>query len=171
MSATNDPVSTSLPWLTMWFRPRRAIDRVIAENRHFVVLALAAAAMSSEAIAQLILASPIIGLHDWRIVLGVAVLGAVVGLLGLYLGALVLGWIARLFRGSAPRSSVRAALAWGGGPIAIGLPISLVVIGLLWSTGTVGESVLMDVLVALTAILGLWALVVTIAMFARIEGF
>jgi len=37
----------------MWFRPKRAIDRVIAENRHFVVLAMVAVATGSQTVVQL----------------------------------------------------------------------------------------------------------------------
>jgi len=171
MSATNDPAATALPWIAMWLKPRLAIDRVIATKPRLVVLALAALAMSSQAVAQLILATSMNALRDWRLIVAGASLGAVAGIVNLYVSALVVGWTARLFRGRAPGSSVRAAMAWGGGPISIGLPIVLVAIFMIWLTGTVSESELVIVLDVLTIVLVIWALVVTVAMFACIEGF
>src|SRR5262249_38632069 len=110
MSAMNNSASQPSPWTALWLRPRLAIDRAIALEPRFVVLVLAAVAMSSEMVTQLILATSMNVLRDWRLLAATALAGAVAGLVNLYASALVLGWIARLFRGRAPQSSLRAAM-------------------------------------------------------------
>jgi signal peptidase I len=171
MSATSDSTSKSLPWGTVWLSPRLAVDRVIAAQSRLSILILALVAGSAHVVAQLVLSMSMGALRDWRIILGGVLLGVVVGMITLYVWAPLLGWSARLFGGRAPISSVRAALAWGAVPDAIGLSISLIVIGLLGFAGAIDESALVLALEVLAAIFSIWVLVATIAMFAHVEGF
>src|SRR5215510_9659474 len=178
MSATSDSTSTSLPWGTVWLSPRLAVDRVIAAESRLAILVLAAVGASAQVVAQFVLAGSMGALREWRIILGGVLLGVLLGMINLYVWAPLLGWSAQLFGGRAPIWSVRAALAWGAAPNAIGLSIGLIVIGLLGFAGAIDESALLSghrwsaslVLAVLATIFFIWALVATIAMFAHVEG-
>jgi len=178
MSATSDSTSKSLPWGTVWLSPRLAVDRVIAAESRLAILVLAAVGASAQVVAQFVLTGSIGALREWRIILGGVLLGVLLGMINLYVWAPLLGWSAQLFGGRAPIWSVRAALAWGAAPNAIGLSIGLIVIGLLGFAGAIDESALLSgqrwsaslVLAVLATIFFIWALVATIAMFAHVEG-
>ena len=178
MSATSDSTSTSLPWGTVWLSPRLAVDRVIAAESRLAILVLAAVGASAQVVAQFVLAGSMGALREWRIILGGVLLGVLLGMINLYVWAPLLGWSAQLFGGRAPIWSVRAALAWGAAPNAIGLSIGLIVMGLLGFAGAIDESALLSgqrwsaslVLAVLVTIFFIWALVATIAMFAHVEG-
>ena len=178
MSATSDSTSKSLPWGTVWLSPRLAVDRVIAAESRLAILILAVVGGSAQVVAQFVLAGSMGALREWRIILGGVLLGVLLGMINLYVWAPLLGWSAQLFGGRAPIWSVRAALAWGAAPNAIGLSIGLIVIGLLGFAGAIDESALLSgqrwsaslVLAVLATIFFIWALVATIAMFAHVEG-
>jgi len=144
MSATSDSTSKSLPWGTVWLSPRLAVDRVIDAESRLAILILAVVGGSAQVIAQLVLAGSMGALREWRIILGGVLLGVVAGMINLYVSAPLLGWSAQLFGGRAPIWSVRAALAWGASPNAIGLSIVLIVIGLLGFAGAIDESALLS---------------------------
>ena len=171
MSATSDPTGKPLPWGASWVDPRLAIDRVIATDSGPAILILAIVAGVAQAVAQTLAFTTIGALRDWRIVLGSVLLGVVSGMISLYVQAPFLGWTARLFGGHAPISNVRAAVAWGAVPLAIGLSIGLIIFGLLGLAGAMDGSKFVQMLTGLVTILYVWALVTTIAMFAQVESF
>src|SRR5215468_8929866 len=177
MSATSDSTSKSLPWGTVWLSPRLAVDRVIAAESRLAILVLAAVGASAQVVAQFVLAGSMGALREWRIILGGVLLGVLLGMINLYVWAPLLGWSAQLFGGRAPIWSVRAALAWGAAPNAIGLSIGLIVIGLLGFAGAIDESALLSgqrwsasLVLAVLATIFFWAPVATIVMFAHVEG-
>jgi hypothetical protein len=157
----------------------RAIrHRSLCRGVRSAIMILAVVGGSAQVVAQLVLAGSMGVLPEWRIILGGVLLGVVAGMINLYVSAPLLGWSAQLFGGRAPIWSVRAALAWGAAPNAIGLSIGLIVIGLLGFAGAIDESALLSgqrwsaslVLAVLATIFFIWALVATIAMFAHVEG-
>src|SRR5262249_7569236 len=174
MSATSDSTSKSLPWGTVWLSPRLAVARGIAAESRLAILLLCAVGAS----AQFVLGGSIGALREWRIILGGVLLGVLLGMINLYVWAPLLGWSAQLFGGRAPIWSVRAALAWGAAPNAIGLSIGLIVIGLLGFAGAIDESALLSgqrwsaslVLAVLAPIFFFLALFATVAVFAHSQG-
>ena len=62
-------------------------------------------------------------------------------------------------------------LAWGGAPFAIGAPICLIVFFGLTLPGLANASALLIALEAILVALGLWALLLVLRMYARVQGF
>jgi signal peptidase I len=168
--ATDAP--TSSPWLSVWLHPRRVVDRILATNSGWNVLLLAALGMISEIAAQLLPASGLpAALPNWRIIAAVILFGAAAGILALYLTACFLKWTGALFGGRASMAKIRAALAWGGAPFAIGVPICLVVFFALALSGLGKGPFVAIALQGILLVLGLWALVLALWMYGRVQGF
>jgi hypothetical protein len=121
-AAADDPASS--PWLSVWFNPSSTIDRIVATNprRHVLVLAILGATCNIAA-QPIVLLGLTTALLDWRVIAAIVLLGAAAGIFGLYIEACFLNWSAKPFGGRASMVTIRAALAWGGAPVAIGGPI------------------------------------------------
>src|SRR4029077_11855865 len=100
-------IAQSSPWLSLWFRPRDTIERILATNpaRHVILLAVLSA------MADIVV--PLIGevglwsaLLDWRIIIFVVFAGAATGILGLYVGAWLMEWLAKPLSGRASSSEI-----------------------------------------------------------------
>jgi signal peptidase I len=168
--ATDAP--TSSPWLSVWINPRRTVERILATNSGWDVLLLAALGMISEIAARLLPASGLpAALPDWRIIAAIILFGAAAGILALYLTACFLKWTGALFGGRASMARIRAALAWGGAPFAIGVPICLVVFFALALSGLGKGPFVAIALQGILVVLGLWALVLALWMYGRVQGF
>jgi signal peptidase I len=171
--APNVPdASTSSPWLSVWFHPRRVVERILAGHYGWPVLLLAALGMISEFAQQLTFpfgvaaASP-----DWRVAVAVTCLAAIGGIVGLYLTGCLLKWIGALFGGRASMATIRAAVAWGGAPFAIGVPVCLAVFFVLALSGFAKSPLFAIALDLIVTALGLWALVLALWMYGRVQGF
>jgi signal peptidase I len=168
--ATDAP--TSSPWLSVWITPRGTVERILAANSGRDVLLLAALGMISEIAAQLIFAAGLpAALPNWRIIAAVILVGAAAGILTLYLTACFLKWTGALLGGQASMARIRAALAWGGAPFAIGVPICLLVFFALALLEVAKGSFVSLALQAVLVVLGLWALVLALWMYGRVQGF
>ena len=164
--------STSSPWLAVWIKPRRVVEGILATGYGRHVLFLAALGMISEIAAQLILAFGLPSkLPGWYVIPAVIVIGAAVGILALYLTALLLKWIGALFGGRASIPMIRAALAWGVAPSAITTLICVVVFCALALSGLTKAPILTITLDLILVVLGLWALVLMLWMYGRVQGF
>jgi signal peptidase I len=163
--------STSSPWLSVWLHPRRVVERIVAGNFGWQVLLLAALSTISEFATWLIppfgtsSASP-----DWRII-AVVIVAAAAGIVGLYLTGCVLKWTGALLGGRASMATIRAALAWGGAPFAIGVPICLFVFFVLALSGLARGPSFTIALNLILAALTLWATVLALWMYGRVQGF
>jgi signal peptidase I len=168
--ATDAP--TSSPWLSVWLNPRRVVERILAGNFGWQVLLLAALSTISEFATWLIRpfgtpsASP-----DWRIIAVVIVAAAAAGIVGLYLTGCVLKWTGALLGGRASMATIRAALAWGGAPFAVGVPICLFVFFVLALSGLARGPSFAIALNLILAALTLWATVLALWMYGRVQGF
>src|SRR5580700_2892144 len=163
---------TSSPWLSVWFNPRRVVEAIPAANFGWRVLLLAAVYMISEFATQLIFTFGMpSALPDWRIIAVVILIAAAAGIVGLYLSACFLKWAGALLGGRASMATIRAALAWGGAPFAIGVPICLVVFFALALSGLARGPSFTIALNLILAALTLWALVLALWMYGRVQGF
>ena len=156
---------TASPWLTAWFRPRQSITHIInTDPRHHVWL-LAALGLIFETILQLLANgwAPVLG--DWRAIAGIAIGGAILGVIGLYYSGFFFRWAGTLFGGTASAAEVRAALAWEL-PAVLGGVVGLILDLLLLSAG-----VSKLVLGIIAGVAWLWTLVLTWLMFARVHNF
>jgi len=166
-----DP-STSSPWLSVWLNPSRVVDRILSTNFARHVLLLAAVGMISQIAAQLIFASGLPAeLPGWHVIAAVVVIGAAAGILVLYLTACFLKWTGALLGGRASMARIRAALAWGGAPFAIGAPICFIVFFALASSELAKGPFTAIAIQGLLLVLGLWALVLALWMYGRVQGF
>jgi signal peptidase I len=162
--------STSSAWLSVWLHPRRVVERILAGNFGWQVLLLAALGTISQFATWLILpfgtpsAAP-----DWRIIAVIIVAAAAAGIVGLYLTGCVLKWTGALLGGRASMATIRAALAWGGAPFAIGVPICLMA-ALILSEFAKARSFAIALNLILAA-LALWATVLALWMYGRVQGF
>jgi len=170
---TSEEVPHSSPWLSVWLRPRKTIERIVAADPRRHVLLLAALGGIGTIF---LMGSPpgaATGLMDWRPIASVAIVGAAFGVVSLYINGLAYKWSGRMLGGRASSVDVRAAFAWAGMPNIIGLAICLVVLmGLklvVMSKPTSGA--LIVVLQWITAVLVLWSWVATILMLGRVHGF
>src|ERR1700722_8597643 len=160
------------PWLSVWLNPHRVVEGILAANFGWQVLLLAAVYMISEFATQLIFTFGMPpALPGWRIIVVVILLGAAAGIVGLYLSACFLKWAGALFGGRASMATIRAALAWGGAPFAIGVPICLVVFFALALSGLAKGTFVAIALQGILVVLGLWALVLALWMYGHVQGF
>jgi signal peptidase I len=128
--------------------------------------------MRSQIAAELIFASGLPAeLPVWHVIAAVVLIGAAAGILGLYLTACFLKWTGALFGGRASMAKIRAALAWGSAPFAIGVPICLVVFFALALSGLGKGPFVAIALQGILLVLGLWALVLALWMYGRVQGF
>jgi hypothetical protein len=67
-------------------------------------------------------------LLDWRVLLGAALVGSLIGIANLYVVALFAAWIGRMMGSSAPASELRDVLAWSLTPAILGLGVVLSII-------------------------------------------
>ncbi len=158
----------------MWRAPRATIARVIATNPRQHVLLLAALGAVAYFAWRAILAGLVSALLDWRLVAGVTLLGAILGVTNLYLTGYLVWWIARRFGSKAEALHVRAALAWSMVPaIAVLVVWAIAVAGLklgaleAWDESAVALVALLQVIVVG---LLLWTLIAAVLMLARVLG-
>src|SRR5262249_50456681 len=158
------------PWLSVWFSPRGTIDRVLATDRRRGVFLLWGLSGISVFFIQLIFNGYAPLLTDWRIVAAMILIAAALAIASLLIVPFFFRWSSRIFGGRAGVAELRAVLAWGGAPVAVGLSIALIVFFGLSSIGRSDELVL-GAIALLTIILYLWSYISTILMYARAQGF
>ena len=124
MTTTQDAGSPS-PWISIWLSPRRTIDHVIATGPRRFVWLLAGLGAIAGFYSQFLSLGFLDQLVGWRVWLGFVAGGAIIGILFLYLNALILRWVGRLIGGRASMLELRAVLAWSAVPAILGLVIAL----------------------------------------------
>jgi signal peptidase I len=174
MTAIHRDAPPASPLLSVWFKPRDTIGRVLATDPRRHVLLLAALGAIAGFVAELTKAGLVLQLLDWRLAGIVAIGGAICGILGVYIYALLFRWGGLLLGGGASPVQVRAVLAWGGAPSIIGLAVCLLALAWLRLAGGAGAAaprMLTVVLEAVTLLLGLWSIVLTLLMLGGAQGF
>ena len=116
-----------------------------------------------------------IDLLNWRIIAGVMILGAMQGIVGLYLSGLLFRSTGKLLAGRAPAIELRAAVAWSAVPTVVGSAIYLVVL-LISHLSLRGASpkqiyVVLTGALCIAVALALWSWVALLVMLARVQRF
>jgi signal peptidase I len=150
------------PWLSVWWRPRDTIEQIVATNPKRHVLLLAAIGGVSQILFRSIYDRFTIELIDWRLIAIGVIGGAILGIVALYVWAVLLSWSGRIMGGHASPAVMRAVLAWGSAPLLIGGVICLAALVFLAPT------VMLSIIAAGFAV---WSLIVTALMFARMQRF
>jgi signal peptidase I len=158
--------SARSPWIGVWFSPRQTIERLIAGPPSHLVWLLAILGTIAGIYQQLAFARLAGLLHDWTFALGLVLLGAVTGIVALYLYALILGWIGNWFGGQATRPQIRTAFAWSMLPIIAGGIVALII-----GIATERSAVVSEVAAVLFLIFSAWSLVIFLLMLGRVECF
>jgi signal peptidase I len=159
--------SSRSPWTTLWLSPRQTIEHILATRPRHLVWPLAGFASIAGYYGLLVSSGVADALTDWRFLLGFLLLSAVIGIVWLYLSALILSWIGRLLGGHASTLELRAVVAWSAVPSILGffvvLPIRAAV--------NYESAAMRGGLVLLLIGFGLWSLVVFLLMLARVQHF
>ena len=151
---------------TLWLSPGSTIERIVATRPRHLVWPLAILATIGSFYGQMAsfaAAGPFAGLRFW---LGLVVVGAIFGIVSLYVSALILSWIVWLLGGRASALTVRAALAWSGVPTILGFAVVLFT-GILAGGSTRARSAI----ATLVLLFGLWSVILLLKMLAQLAHF
>jgi hypothetical protein len=119
------PVWPSKPWLTIWTAPRGTMRAILAADPKRYVLLLAAIVGAGETLNRA--SSRSMG-DTWPVlvIFGLALtLGALGGVISLYISGAVLSWSGGLLGGEGDSKHVRAAVAWATVPQLVALALWL----------------------------------------------
>ena len=162
------------PWVTIWTKPRATIRRIVETDVHYQVTFLA------------ILSGALIWLERrWSnpstaaaypmLVMIAVVVGAILGIIELYINGALLKWSGAALGGVANYAEVRAALAWSRVPVIVAVSIGVLAI-LLGTDGPMlgsdrefsgsGASVLL-----LHAALVLWGFIIMLKCVGEVHRF
>ena len=124
MTTTQDTGSRS-PWISIWLSPRQTIDHILATGPRRFVWLLAALGTIGSIYSQALGVGFLDGVAGWRVWLCFVAGSAVIGILFLYLNALILRGVGSLIGGRASTLELRAVLAWSAVPAILGLVIAV----------------------------------------------
>lgn len=114
------------PWLSMWSQPRKTIRSIIESNPSYGVFYLATLFTLQEFFFVANLWSLGLRIPFWVILFSGLIFSPVVGMIWLYFA----GWVFRvtgsIFKGKAPQSYLRCAIAWSKVPMTVTLFMWLV---------------------------------------------
>jgi signal peptidase I len=161
-----EEIGSRSPFRTLWLNPGPTIERIVATRPRHLVWPLGILATIGglyDQMASFAGAGPVAGLRFW---LGLVVVGAILGIVLLYVSALILNGIASLLGGRASTLTVRAALAWSGVPTILAFVIVLL-IGVMAGGGGPARSAI----AILVFVFGLWSAIIFIRMLARVAHF
>ena len=170
------------PWRTIWLQPRKTIRQIVERDPTHAVLLLA----SLSGIVQALDNATERGLGDQVSLINVVLIsclaGPLGGILGVWIGAALLAWTGRWLRGVGSMRNLRAALAWGTLPAAVGaLPLWLLAMAVLgeelFTTATPrldaspGLAVFLLGFAAVAVVLAVWAVVLTLNTVAEVQHY
>lgn len=169
------------PWITMWLKPRQTIRYLRETNPTRNVLLLAALGGIANSLGHAIDENIGAGLSLLVILPVVIVLGAIGGIISLYVGSWLLRWTGRWIGGRASTASIRTASAWSQVPLVWML---LGYIPLIALTGTdvfsnempvISESVFLSRFVVLFGIVSIitavWSIVLAVISLSEVQRF
>ncbi len=125
METTVQPLN---PWTSIWFNPRKTIRYIVDTDVGYRVHLLAMLAGVAQALDRAV-SRDYGDSMPWYVVLLLAVmLGALGGLVNLYVGGAILRWVGGKLGGKATFAEVRAAIAWSSLPTIVGMVFPLIAI-------------------------------------------
>jgi signal peptidase I len=163
MSAEDRSVRS--PWLTVWFSPRRTVERLVTIRPAYFVWPLAVLGTIASIYSQISVIDSAGYLLNWQLALSLLLFGALAGTIWLYLSGFMLSAIGRLFGGQASALHMRTVFAWSTLPTILGFLIILA-IGAIAGRGGAVDSV--PLLVAAASV---WSFVVFLLMLGRVQRF
>jgi hypothetical protein len=169
------------PWISAWRRPRATIQHIIDTDPEKQVVALAALS----GIVQTFLNAISRSLGDQvalPVLLGlILIVGPILGVIGLYLWAVLLRWTGRWIGGNARTLNLRAAVAWGSAPMILGgiflVPALLIGGHELFTELTPRleqrplRLIAVGLLVVLQAVTAIWSAIAMLKMIGQVQGF
>jgi signal peptidase I len=109
-------------------------------------------------------------LSDLRVAAACLLLGAVLGLVNIYVTGLVVTWLGRLMGSSAGLADIRAVLAWGLAPCILAIGLTIVLGAGAHALVSLPGALLAVASGGLLGIGGLWSIIITWLMLSRIQG-
>ena len=173
MTITQDRDPSS-PWVSIWLSPRRTIDHILATQPRHLVWLLAALGAVASFYGQFLSVGFLDQLLGWRGWLCFIMGSAALGILFLYLNALILRGTGSLIGGRATSLELRAALAWSAIPAIAGVVIALslnAAANVFGGAGMMSPAVVSVLSQIVVAVSGLWSFVIMLLMFSRIQDF
>jgi signal peptidase I len=173
MTFGDDAIGPS-PWLSVWFKPRSAIERIVADKRWIWPIGVLACLGGMSSAAAALIGLGFIGtLLNWQVLLGCALVGIGMGAFQLFFFAPLIANFGEMMGGNAATAAIRRVLAWSALPWIPGLVIALAVVGELFLFGDDGAAA--HPLTALPQFVffgcGLWSIIVLLLMLSRVERF
>lgn len=169
------------PWLSMWTQPRATIQQIIDTNPERLVLLLAALSGCSQALDRASMQNMGDNMAWPTICLIAATLGAVTGIIGLYIGGALIRWTGSWLGGQATSQSVRAALAWASVPVIWALLLWIPELAIFGQEMFTSETPVLaqspsKALVLMgfglvQIVIGIWAIVVMLKCIGQVQGF
>jgi hypothetical protein len=171
------------PWLRIWTEPRSTIRHLTHADPERGLILLAALGGVSQSLSQAMDRDAGEALSLPVIVLSSVVLGSVVGVVALYVGAYLVQWTGRWIDGQGSIAHIRTALAWANVPVVALLPLTLLLIAALGplpflSEDTIdglpigfGAAMLMLAYGVASAVCGIWSFVVLLKALGEVQGF
>ena len=169
------------PWFSMWRHPRRTIRQIVETDPERLVLLLAALGGIVQGLASSSNKSQGDRVSLTVILLANLVLGPVMGIVGLWLGGILLRWTGRWIGGQADARRVRTALAWSNVPqiwcLLLWIPAILLFGQELFTEATPiihANSLLAVLYIGFsmgTVVIGVWSFVVCLHALGEVQGF
>ena len=169
------------PWFSMWLHPRQTIRQIVSTNPDRLVVLLAAVGGIAEALTNAASDSKGDDISLQAILLTALFGGPIMGIVGLWLGGLLLRWTGGWLGGQADTRSVRTALAWANVPLIWSLllwgPALLFFGAELFTTATPAidaSSMFAGLYLVFTlgiGVVSLWALVAFFHALGEVQGF
>lgn len=172
MTTTHDTGSRS-PWISIWLSPRQTIDYILATRPRRFVWLLAALGAIASIYSQALGFGFLEGLAGWRAWLGFLAGSAAMGILLLYLNALILRGVGGLIGGRASTLELRAVLAWSAVPAILGLVIAVLFSAgvKFFATSAISPAGFSPLPLIIVLVAGLWSFVAVLLMLSRVERF
>jgi len=109
---TTAPVEALNPWWSMWIYPRATTRQILDSGSTRMVPVLATLYGISATLSRVSTRGMPASMPAWGVLVMALILGPLVGLITLYVGGAILGWIGRRLGGIGTNQDVRTALAW-----------------------------------------------------------
>ena len=179
MQIQNNP--TLNPWVSMWTKPRATIQQIVDTQPNHLVLLLASIGGFAQVLDNATIKSVGDKLEWPTIVLIAAIAGPFGGIIGLYLGSVLIRWAGILLGGNASSQEIRAAIAWSNVPVIWALVLWIPELALFGQELFTTETPKIDanpslglVLLGFSVIgstIGIWTIVVFLKCLGQVQGF